>query len=170
MITLRNARQEDIPLLTGIGVAAWAQAATGLADLAALRENARIAFERFLVAHWLRANVAEQGGAILGWAAREALDDEISDLWVDPARQRLGAGTALVAALETEIAAAGFEAARLQTHAHNDRAIAFFRNRGYGVHWLSVSWSPRLDRDIESVGLSKRLVADEPFGYGPDGF
>lgn len=170
MATIRNAREEDIPLLVGIGVAAWAQAAAGLADLATLRENARAAFEQFLVAHWLRVIVAEKAGTILGWAAREALDDEITDLWVDPARQRQGAGTALVAALEAEIVAAGFEAARLQTHARNDRAVGFFRNRGYGVHWLSVAYSARLDRDVESIGLRRQIVADEPVGYGPGGF
>ena len=170
MITIRNAREDDLPTLVAIGVAAWAQAAAGLADLSTLRENARIAFEQFLVAHWLRVIVAEQAGTVVGWAAREALDDEITDLWVDPARQRQGAGTALVAALEAEIAAAGFEAARLQTHARNDRAVGFFRNRGYGVHWLSVAYAARLDRDVESVGLRKQFVADQPLGYGPGGF
>lgn len=170
MTVIRNAREDDIALLVEIGVAAWAQAAAGLADLATLSENARDAFRHFLGTHWLRVIVAEQAGAVAGWAAREALDDEITDLWVDPARQGRGVGTALLAALEAEIAAAGFEAARLQTHARNDRAVAFFRGRGYGVHWLSLAYSPRLDRDAESVGLKKQLVADEPLGYGPGGF
>ena len=170
MITIRNAREDDIPQLAGIGIAAWAQAAAGLADLATLRESAGNAFGQFLARRWLRVTVAEKAGAVAGWAAREALDEEITDIWVDPARQRSGIGSALLERLEQEIAAAGHEAARLQTHARNETAVRFFRARGYSVHWLSVAYAPRLDRDIESIGLRKQFVADEPVGYGPGGF
>jgi [ribosomal protein S18]-alanine N-acetyltransferase len=72
--------------------------------------------------------------------------------------------------MEKEIVTAGFEAARLQTHARNTAAVSFFQKHGYSVHWLSVDYSERLDRDVESVGLRRQLVADEPIGYGPGGF
>lgn len=170
MITIRNAREDDILPLAEIGMRAWEQAVTGVADLEALRENARAAFLQFLSEHWLRALVAEQGGAIAGWAAREAFDDEITDLWVDPPHQRQGVGAALLAAMEAEIVAADYDTARLQTHARNGGAVDFFRKHGYEVHWLSVAYSPRLDRDVESVGLSRQLAGEEPIGYGPGGF
>lgn len=170
MIVTRNARANDVPLLVAIGIAAWAQAAAGVTDLAALRENALLAFRRFLVDHWLQVTVAEQSGVIAGWGAREALDDEITDLWVDPARQGAGVGGALLGALEADIAAAGHDAVRLQTHARNEAAVRFFRNRDYQVHWLSVAWSARLDRDIESIGLRRWLRQERPDGYGPGGF
>ncbi len=170
MITVRNGRENDVPLLAEIGIAAWAQAAAGVTDLASVRVNALDAFRQFLTMHWLRVTVAEQAGVIAGWAAREALDDEITDLWVDPGRQRSGVGTALLNALEIEITTAGYEAARLQTHARNEKAVQFFQERDYHIHWLSVAYSPRLDRDIESIGLRRWLVADEPLGYGPQGF
>ncbi len=170
MITVRNALAEDVPALIDIGVRAWEQAVTGVADLQVRRDHARNAFQQFLAAHWLRASVAEFGGVLAGWASREALDDEITDLWIDPPQQRKGLGSALLAAMENEIVAAGLEAARLQTHARNTAAVGFFQKHGYSVSWLSVDYSPRLDRNVESIGLRRQLVADEPIGYGPGGF
>jgi ribosomal-protein-alanine N-acetyltransferase len=58
----------------------------------------------------------------------------------------------------------------LQTHARNIAAVAFFQKHGYSVNWLSVDYSPRLDRNVESIGLRRQLVADLPIGYGPGGF
>ncbi|WP_411035376.1 GNAT family N-acetyltransferase [Shinella sp. BYT-45] len=170
MIAVRNAREEDVPALVEIGVRAWELAVFGVADLQVRSDHARNAFEQFLAGHWLRVSVAECDGVLAGWASREALDDEISDLWIDPPHQRRGIGSALLAAMEAEVVAAGFEAARLQTHARNIVAVGFFQKHGYAVNWLSVDYSPRLDRDVESVGLRRQLVADEPAGYGPDGF
>jgi ribosomal-protein-alanine N-acetyltransferase len=170
MIVVRNARKDDVPQLVEIGMRAWAQAATGVADLDALRDHARNAFLSFLSRHWLTVTVAEKAGVVAGWAAREALDDQITDLWVEPAQQRQGVGAALLAAVEAEVREADFESAGLQTHARNTVALAFFGKHGYSVHWLSVAYSSRLDRDVESVGLSRQLVVDEPIGYGPGGF
>ena len=113
------------------------------------RDNAREAFLQFLAANWLTVTVAGAGGIIAGWAAREKMDEEITDLWVDPAMQRRGIGTALLlAALEDEMRRSGFETADLQTHARNAPALAFFRKHGYAVNWLSVTYSPKLDRDV----------------------
>ncbi len=170
MITVRNAREEDVPAIVEIGVRAWEQAVTGVADLQVRRDHARNAFQQFLGRHWLRVNVAEVEGGIAGWASREALDDEITDLWVDPPHQKKGLGAALLAAMEAEIIAAGFDASRLQTHARNTAAVGFFQKHGYTVSWLSVDYSERLDRDVESIGLRRQLVEDGPVGYGADGF
>lgn len=170
MIAVRNAREDDVPALVEIGVRAWEQAVVGVAALQVRRDHARNAFQQFLDRHWLRVIVAETEGWPAGWASREALDDEISDLWVDPPQQKKGLGSALLAAMEAEIVAAGFEAARLQTHARNTAAVGFFQKHGYGVNWLSVDYSERLDRDVESIGLRRQLVADPPAGYGPGGF
>ncbi len=167
MIAVRNAVEEDVPALVEIGVRAWEHA---VADLQVRSNHAGDAFRQFLANRWLRVSVAEYDGHVAGWAAREALDDEISDLWIFPAQQRRGLGAALLAAMEAEIVAGGYEAAKLQTHARNLAAVSFFRKHGYAVSWLSIAYSPRLDRDIESVGLRRQLVADAPTGYGPGGF
>lgn len=170
MITIRYATADDVPALVAIGLRAWEQAATGVADLEALRENARIAFLRFLSVNWITVSLAESGGHVAGWAARERMDEEITDLWVEPSAQRQGVGTALLAALEHEMRRAGHEAAGLQTHARNAPALAFFGKHGYSINWLSVAYSPRLDRDVESVGMRRQFVEDQGSGYGPGGF
>ena len=169
MITVRNALEEDVPALIGIGVRAWEQAIVGV-PVQVRRDHARNAFQQFLANRWLRVTVADFDGQLSGWASREKLDDEISDLWVDPLQQRKGLGSALLSAMEAEIAGAGFEAARLQTHARNLAAVGFFQKHGYAVNWLSVDYSQRLDRNIESVGLRRQFVADAPVAYGPGGF
>ncbi|PTM98909.1 GNAT family N-acetyltransferase [Mycoplana dimorpha] len=170
MTTIRNARKDDVAALAEIGLLAWEQAVTGVADLEALRGNARTAFLQFLAANWVTVTVAESGGHVAGWAARERMDEEITDLWVEPSAQRQGVGTALLAALEHEMRRAGHEAAGLQTHARNAPALAFFGKHGYSINWLSVTYSPRLDRDVESVGMRRQFVEDQGSGYGPGGF
>ena len=108
MITIRHARREDVVALAVIGMRAWEQAVTGLADLDRLREAVRDAFIVFLNRQWLTVTVAEKGGMLAGWAAREELDDQITDLWVEPSLQRQGVGTALLEAIEAEMLAADY--------------------------------------------------------------
>ncbi|QRM55050.1 N-acetyltransferase [Sinorhizobium sp. BG8] len=170
MISIRNARQHEVSALADIGMLAWEQAVLGVADLDALRENARNAFAAFLSRHWSTVIAAELDGVLAGWAAREAMDEEITDLWVAPQAQRQGIGSALLSAVEAEMVEASHEAAGLQTHARNALALSFFRKHGYSVSWLSVAYSPKLDRDVESIGLRRNLVEDEPLGYGSNGF
>jgi ribosomal-protein-alanine N-acetyltransferase len=94
------------------------------------------------------------------------LDETISDFWIDPAFTRQGLGSALLVRIEKEIADQGLEKAAMQTHSGNSEAIGFFRKHGYSIHWLSVAYNPKLDRDVPSVGLTKQLVSDGQGGYG----
>lgn len=166
MISIRAARQEEALLLRDIGLRAWASAVSGIDVSPAMQAAAEAAFESFAVNHWLTISVVEDDGVPAGWAAREKLDETISDFWIDPDYQRRGLGTALMVALEADILHQGFDTAELQTHARN-AAIAFFERSGYSIRWLSVAYSPKLDRDVETVGLSKRLDGGDDTGvYG----
>ena len=70
--------------------------------------------------------------------------------------------------IKKDIRRQGFDSVGLQTHARNEPAIAFFKRNGYRVRWLSVVYAPKLDRDIESVGLSKQLEDGRDVElYGP---
>jgi ribosomal-protein-alanine N-acetyltransferase len=166
MTIIRNAREDEAPLLTDIGLRAWAQAMGAIGGSAELRDNAYSAFSNFTQSSWLTITVVEVGGGVVGWAAREGLDEVISDFWIDPAHQRQGLGSALLQELEGEILKQGFMAARLETHAHNTDAVHFFEKNGYSVNWLSVSYAPKLDQDVQSVGMSKQLAVEETTGYG----
>lgn len=168
MISIRSARQDEASALAEIGLRAWEWAMSSIDDSAALRHAAEAAFAAFTLNHWLTISVVEEDGVVAGWAARERLDETITDFWIDPVWQNRGLGKALLAALEADVRHQGFDTARLETHARNT-AVAFFERHGYAVHWLSVAYSPKLDRDIETVGLSKPLDEGEgadPYGPG----
>lgn len=161
MPAVRHARAGDVDRLTAIGLAAWQSAIAGLADGERMRRVAEASFFRFLSDHWLSVLLIEAEGGIRGWVAREDFDNVISDLWIEPAVQGRGLGALLLGEIERRIVADGFDVATTKTHARNDRAVTFFRNRGYGVSWLSIAYAPQLDGDVEFIGLSKVLTEQD---------
>jgi ribosomal-protein-alanine N-acetyltransferase len=167
MIHVRNAHEGETDILTNIGLRAWQKAMAPIGDTDALLDSASDAFFRFTRDNWLTVTVVERNGLVAGWAAREALDETISDFWIDPANLRQGLGSALLAQIEKDIADQGFDKVSLQTHSGNAEAIGFFKAHGYAIHWLSVVYSPKLDRDLPTVGLSKALASLGDGTYGP---
>lgn len=168
MIIVRNARAEEAELLADIGVRAWDKAMVPVGETRAMLSNARRAFHNFTHSSWLTISVVEKNGYVGGWAAREALDENITDFWIDPDYQGQGLGKALLAEVEKAIVRQGFRKASLETHARNREAVDFFEKHGYTVHWLSTAYNPKLDRDVQSVGLSKQLVEEPPAMYGTE--
>jgi ribosomal-protein-alanine N-acetyltransferase len=165
---IRNAHEGETDILTSIGLRAWQKAMHAIGETDVLMESARDAFVHFTRDSWLTITVIEQHGAVCGWAAREALDEAITDFWIDPDSLRQGLGSALLANVEEEMVNQGLETATLQTHSGNSEAIGFFQAHGYDIHWLSLVYSPKLDRELPTVGLSKPLVKEhESTGYGP---
>jgi ribosomal-protein-alanine N-acetyltransferase len=167
MIHIRNAREGEADLLSEIGLRAWQRAMAAMGESDALLDAARSAFVHFTQSSWLTVTVAELNGQIAGWAARERLDETISDFWIDPAYTRQGLGSALLERIEKDIVEQGFGKAAMQTHSSNTEAISFFQKHGYAIHWLSVAYNPKLDRDVPSVGLSKDLEPEGDGSYGP---
>lgn len=168
MITLRNAREEDCEELAEIGLRSWNQALSRIGETGSMVESARAAFRNFTASAWLTITVVEKNGTMAGWAARERLDETITDFWIDPAYQRLGLGKALLNSVELEMIVQGLHKSSVQTHARNNQAVAFFESQGYRISWLSVAYQPKVDRDVELVGLTKQLIPDEPEPYGPN--
>jgi ribosomal-protein-alanine N-acetyltransferase len=168
MLTIRNAREDEAEFLADIGLRAWERAVAPIGGSEEMRENAREAFSQFARSSWLTITVVEWNGVLAGWAAREALDEKISDFWIDPPHQRQGLGTALLQEVEKGIVHQGLTFAKLETHARNTDAVDFFEKNGYHVNWFSVAYSPKLDEDVQSVGLSKQLVLEEKAGYGQE--
>ncbi|MDE1158967.1 MAG: GNAT family N-acetyltransferase [Neorhizobium sp.] len=167
MPTIRNAREDDAEIIAEIGFRAWEKAMVSIGEMAGMRESARNAFQSFAVNSWLTATVIEHFGAIAGWAAREKLDELISDFWIDPSCQGQGLGKALLAEVEAEIVRQGFDIARVETHAGNVEAIGFFEKQDYRIHWFTTAYAPKIDRDVQSVGMSKPLGSGGDGTYGP---
>ncbi len=168
MVTIRKAREDDAELLTEIGMRAWRKAMASVGEAAEMVANARDAFAHFTREGWVTITLVEKSGVPVGWAAREDMDENITDFWVDPEFEGQGIGTALLAAVEIEMKAQGCTLARLQTHAMNSDALTFFEKKGYSVNWLTVTYNPKLDRDVQSVGLSKSLSDASATGYGQE--
>lgn len=167
MISIRNAREEDCAILAEIGFRSWESAMSRIGETTSMAANATVTFQFFVTNAWLTITVVESDGAIAGWAARERLDETISDFWIEPAHKRQGLGRVLLAAVEAEMTGQGLDKAAVETHARNREAVTFFESQGYRIHWLSVAYSPKLDQDVESVGLSKPLRPSGDGTYGP---
>jgi [ribosomal protein S18]-alanine N-acetyltransferase len=168
MVAIRNARQDEAELLAGVGFRAWDSTADGWGDDPAIRESAFMSFKAFTAEKWLSIDVAEQAGQVVGWAAREKLDNNITDLWVEPSFQRQGVGTHMLVHMENELKGLEHLEVTAEIHAENNVAMSFFESRGFRVRWMTTGWSAKLDRDVETVGLVKTLTVETGTGtpYG----
>jgi len=106
-------------------------------------------------ADWPSAWVACVADRIIGVGLSEG--DVVSDLWVHPSDQGLGAGSALLAALEGEIAGRGFVIARLRCLEPNLKSRAFYRARG----WTEVRIYPHLTIPLNTVDMTKAVAASQ---------
>jgi [ribosomal protein S18]-alanine N-acetyltransferase len=129
-MTLRPACETDLPVLIELARRSWLSAFVGSAPAEFVREWLARDFEReWYPKHWRRMTVAEAGGVVLGLV--QPVDDEINGLWVDPAAQGRGVGTALLLHGEAEIASAGYGRAWLSCSGFNLKAQRFYLARGY---------------------------------------
>ncbi len=156
-IVVRKARAGEGQALGAIGFAAWAASQFAVNDDGRVDRRALLAeFEKLGQEHPETILVAEAGGKLVGWGAREDQDHRISDLWVAPEFQGQGIGTALLGALEAEVAALGMDA-ELETLASNSKAIHFYERHGFVVIWRAEKFSSSLGYAIDKVGMNKSL-------------
>lgn len=159
MIGIRAATPADLEALAEIGLAAWRRGIQPLVpESVVARVTAKNPFLPFLKAMGPRILVATDGEEPAGLGACEHADDTISDIWVSPAFEGRGVGSALLAALEREIAERGHGQARLQVAAANARAFRLYRHRGYREIWRGIRHDPILDTPLEKVELAKDLA------------
>ncbi|MGO7868236.1 N-acetyltransferase family protein [Rhizobium leguminosarum] len=102
--------------------------------------------------------VAERGGTIVGWGARENQPNYVSDLWVHPDHQGNGVGRALLLHLCELMAAEGLATARLDTHAGNKGAIRLYERCGFTIIWRGREFSKSMGVELQKVHLEKRLA------------
>jgi GNAT superfamily N-acetyltransferase len=130
MTTLRPAREGDVPALVELARRSWLSAFAGTAPAAFVRDRLAREFERdWYPRYWPDMTVAEDGGVLLGVV--QPMGDEVNGLWVDPAAQGRGLGTALLRHAERQIAAAGHGRAWLTCSGFNRGAVRFYLARGY---------------------------------------
>jgi ribosomal-protein-alanine N-acetyltransferase len=165
MILVRAALPDEVEVLALIGLAAWCRGIKPLvpAHVAAAIEQTN-PFLPFLQEMGSRVLVAEIDGEPVGFGACEHADDTISDIWVAPAFEGRGAASALISALETQIAERGCTEARIHVAAANERALRLYQHLGYRVLWTKVAFDPVLEIDLPKIGLSKALLHPQVSG------
>ncbi|BCG80564.1 hypothetical protein MesoLj113b_41060 [Mesorhizobium sp. 113-3-3] len=104
---------------------------------------------------WTSAWVACDPQRIIGVGLSHA--DVVSDLWIHPSAQGLGAGTALLAVLESEIASRGFTIGRLRCLEPNVRSRSFYASRG----WVEVRIYPHETIPLNTVDMTKLIGSQE---------
>ena len=129
-MTLRPARETDLPTLIDLARRSWLSGFAESAPAEFVREWFARNFERqWYPKYWPTMTVAEADGVILGVV--QPMKDEINGLWVDPQAQGRGVGTALLLHGEREIASAGYTRAWLSCSGFNRKAMHFYVARGY---------------------------------------
>jgi ribosomal protein S18 acetylase RimI-like enzyme len=127
---LRPACEGDLPALIELARRSWLSAYADSAPAEFVRDWLARDFERdWYPKHWPSMTVAEAGGVVLGLV--QPMHDEINGLWVDPAAQGRGVGTALLRHAEAQIAAVGHGRAWLSCSGFNLQAQRFYLARGY---------------------------------------
>lgn len=99
---------------------------------------------------WSRAWVADSGAGPIGMILTHA--DAISDLWVLREWRGVGAGRALLAGGEAEVASRGHGAGRLRVVRSNANAIGFYARHG----WRAEREFPHERLPITMVEMTKR--------------
>lgn len=158
----------DHEAVAEVGFAAWKSSGK---DEAAFEEPkvveaARTAFLGYPATAKGDVAVAELAGKVIGWAAREDELDHISDIWVDPAFQGRGVGSALLGHLLARISADGFRSAKIHTRATNTGAIGLYQRSGFSIVRRGPEQDPSLGIFLEKVHLEKELLADREQGGG----
>jgi ribosomal protein S18 acetylase RimI-like enzyme len=135
-ITIRPIRPED---------------AAAIAELHAEADDVRATQEQIAAAiavQWQgeRAFVAEQDGAVVGYACLRVLPNlfdaipyaELSELYVAAAHRRSGIGRALLRHVEAEAQARGATQLVLLTAWRNTKAHTFYQSLGYSLYTITM--------------------------------
>ncbi|MBA4797509.1 MAG: GNAT family N-acetyltransferase [Rhizobiales bacterium] len=136
-----------------VGFDAWAANPVLNAFGVEMMVKIRLSFRRFAEEHFSLITVGQLGDEIAGWTARDGARDYISDLWVSPAHQGLGIGSALISNTLREMRAEGLKRARIDTHAANEGAIRLYKDLGFAIVWRGMQHSPSMGMAVDKVKM-----------------
>jgi ribosomal-protein-alanine N-acetyltransferase len=108
-------------------------------------------------AHWPEMFVLEGDGTIAG--LMQPTIDEIDGLWVHPDYHGRGVGSRLLEHGENIIRGRGYSRSWLTCSSYNERALGFYRARGYTV-FRSTWKSHEGGIEEESFAMERMLPAD----------
>ena len=150
---IRDMTAADADIVGRVGFDAWAANPVLNAFGVDMMVRIRLSFRRFAEEYFSLITVGELGDEIAGWTARDGARDYISDLWVSPAHQGLGIGSALISNLLREMRAEGLKRARIDTHAANEGAIRLYKDLGFKIVWRGMQHSPSMGMAVDKVKM-----------------
>ncbi|OWV99005.1 acetyltransferase [Rhizobium sp. R693] len=158
-LKVRKMTVADHHMVGEVGFTAWKSSGAKEVGFhqAHVIEHARKAFFDYPAAAKGDVAVAELEGRIVGWGGRENEPNHISDIWIDPACQGRGSGSALIRYFIERIAADGFKVAKIDTRATNAGAIRLYERAGFSIIWRDEKFDAALGIPLEKVHLEKRL-------------
>ena len=157
MMILRPATAADVAALIELARRSWLGGFAG-APPEFIREWHAREFEReWYPKYWPSMTVAEADGTLLGLV--QPMNDEVNGLWVDPAAQGRGVGTALLGHGEATVAAAGYGRAWLSCSGFNPKALRFYEARGY--RRFKTETNVRASGVVEDVVYFERDLTDD---------
>lgn len=152
---IRDMTAADAESVGRVGFDAWAANPVLNAFGVEMMVKIRLSFRRFAEEHFSLITVGQLGDEIAGWTARDGARDYISDLWVSPAHQGLGIGSALISNTLREMRAEGLKRARIDTHAANEGAIRLYKDLGFTIVWRGMQHSPSMGMAVDKVKMQQ---------------
>jgi ribosomal protein S18 acetylase RimI-like enzyme len=142
---IRLAGPADLPAIAALAGRVWRAHYPGIISPAQIeymlgRMYAIDELAREMTEEGIRYACAEEGGALIAFVSwgPPAPRSKLHKLYVDPARQRRGVGSRLLAHVEGEARAAGARRLFLKVNKRNAQAIAAYRRAGYEVAAATV--------------------------------
>lgn len=155
---IRDAHPAELGRVAAVMRESWDHGIAPLVPGSARRRvGAEQPFETFIWTLGARLLVADVGGLPVAAGANDHARTQITDLWVAPAHQGRGVGSALLEALEARIVQAGGRTARLEVLTANVRAMALYRYRGYRPEWQALKLDRGLGIALHKTGMVKQL-------------
>lgn len=145
-MSLRPALPADAPAIAAIWYAGWREAHLGRIPDALLPARSRESFDERALANVPLTTVFEVADEVAGFVM--VVDDEVEQVFLDPAHRGAGIADALLSSAEATIASHGFSGAWLAVVAGNDRARAFYARRGWTDEGPFVHQAPGPDGPI----------------------
>ena len=154
---VRPARASDTEQLSRIGFSAWKKGIGPYVPAIAHAAKDEQTFATFARVHYERILIAEIGGEVCGFVGRESWQNVITDLWVDPAVEGRGVGSALMQAAEKVIADLGYSSVFIEALTDNSRAFRLYRWLEYEINWQDYRRDSVLGVRLHKTGFSKTL-------------
>ncbi len=143
--------------LASAAFAAWEKGVGPLVSVAARARMCELDFADFIRENPDQILAAFVDGVAVGYVATEHGDNYISDLWVDPAHEGNGIGSALLDAMVAVVGSRGFDTVTIEVLTDNTRALDLYGRLGYMISWQGMRPDGHLQEPINKTGMFKSL-------------